>query len=1096
MQNFTIKSLITLAILLAFGTAGMSQVIPTGWEIKSGIETFKSKDKKIEGNTALRVKINTGDQSICELTSTVPFDVTAGQKIKISFQYITGAATQFKGAIIWDDGEKEWFKNYSLSKDDNTWKTDSYTVDVPTGKTTAKVYFRFYDIPNSGFISGVSCYLDDIKVEHPIGTPFEISNGNFEEWPALKDAPSSYPTTLAATIVNGALSVNWIDAIGDILPDRYQVIVSEEEITSIPQDGTQATNDNDLSDGSAVLNVLYGTQTCSFDNADASKVYHVTIFPFNNTGEDTKYKNDETAPTAANTVLYEIAAFDFTGGFQGWTPVSVIGDEKEWEVKKKSGNDYLHMSGYTGKATDQEDWIISPKIGMKDYSDRSLSFDNSLGFPGIMPELKYSIDYDGTNFETATWNELSGIAWYDKKDFDTFKNSGLIDLSAIAGDNAYFAFVYKSNPTDKTKTVQIDNVIFSGVPTGPMLNITSNIGGGLFEQGKAVEINWNVLNYTDNVKIELLKGDAVNTVLVETTPATEKAYTWNIPVDFAVGNDYKIKISGIENTELVSETKAFEIEVPYVIPTLIISEIMYNSPIKGEDKLEFIEIYNAGDEDVNLDGFYLYNAATHIFGDVTIKAKGFVVVCKNKTTFDSFFGTTETPTTDAIEWAGGSLSNNGKEIILKDARNNIINSVSYKPNNGWDPLADGKGHSLVMCDIVKENNDPSVWHACPVFAKEYISTDYEGNEVKQRVYATPFNNELGTLKANFYTGTQKVDLNTTVTFTNESTGFYTAFEWKFTSNEEDVNTTDRESVTFTYETEGDYDVALTVSNGCVTNTETKEGYINVSDLPSVNFSATETEITTGDTTYFVCPDMDDNAIYTYDFEDGDGIIIDEEDYKNVSVKYTSVGTFNVSLTANYGDDYSLEIIEEKEDYITVTNGVPGVHFEASKTNLKVGETTIFTSSNMVDYATYKYNVSDGNGVIVNDDDMSNVEVRYNTAGDFDVELNTTYTVNGESVTAIELKEDYIHVATGLNESDSKNISIHPQPANTYLTINYKKEGNYEIRMLNLQGQMVKKFDKSNFGQKVNVSDLEKGTYLIQIVDTDNNSVVTKKFLLQ
>ncbi len=73
-------------------------------------------------------------------------------------------------------------------------------------------------------------------------------------------------------------------------------------------------------------------------------------------------------------------------------------------------------------------------------------------------------------------------------------------------------------------------------------------------------ISW-TNNYPGNVKIELYEGNNLNQV-IETTTENDGAYDWTIPSDLAAGTDYKIKITSVDNSEIVSQSSSFEITRP------------------------------------------------------------------------------------------------------------------------------------------------------------------------------------------------------------------------------------------------------------------------------------------------------------------------------------------------------------------------------------------------------------------------------------------------------------------------------------------------------------------------------------------------------
>ncbi len=137
--------------------------------------------------------------------------------------------------------------------------------------------------------------------------------------------------------------------------------------------------------------------------------------------------------------------------------------------------------------------------------------------------------------------------------------------------------------------------------------------------------------------------------------------------------------------------------------TLVISEIMYNSPVSGADSLEYIEIHNPTSSAINLNG-YSFTGVNYTFGNVSIPAGGYVVVCDNSSAMKSQFGV------NAFQWKG-ALTNGGELLLLKDSLGRTVDSVRYDDSAPWPGAANGKGASLVLCDFAADNSLGANWLA-------------------------------------------------------------------------------------------------------------------------------------------------------------------------------------------------------------------------------------------------------------------------------------------------------------------------------------------------------------------------------------------------
>jgi hypothetical protein len=129
-------------------------------------------------------------------------------------------------------------------------------------------------------------------------------------------------------------------------------------------------------------------------------------------------------------------------------------------------------------------------------------------------------------------------------------------------------------------------------------------------------------------------------------------------------------------------------------PQLAITEIMYN-PAKASntytnEDFEFIEVRNTGASSINLGGFAFTNGINFTFSaGTTLSAGGHMVVVKNRTVFESRYGT-------GVPIAGvytGSLDNAGEKVTLVGSMLEPVAEVDY--SDVWYPSTDGAGFSLV-----------------------------------------------------------------------------------------------------------------------------------------------------------------------------------------------------------------------------------------------------------------------------------------------------------------------------------------------------------------------------------------------------------------
>ena len=142
---------------------------------------------------------------------------------------------------------------------------------------------------------------------------------------------------------------------------------------------------------------------------------------------------------------------------------------------------------------------------------------------------------------------------------------------------------------------------------------------------------------------------------------------------------------------------------------LMISEIMFNPPESGTDSLEYIEVYNAGPDAVDMNGYNLMflNAVRYTFSaPYSLPANSVVVFAVNDSAVKRNFNLTFTP----IQWNNASgLSNSGTTVVLRDLDNDTLDLVTYA--NSWVAGTNGLGASMNFCPSIANNNVSTAWFA-------------------------------------------------------------------------------------------------------------------------------------------------------------------------------------------------------------------------------------------------------------------------------------------------------------------------------------------------------------------------------------------------
>ena len=159
------------------------------------------------------------------------------------------------------------------------------------------------------------------------------------------------------------------------------------------------------------------------------------------------------------------------------------------------------------------------------------------------------------------------------------------------------------------------------------------------------------------------------------------------------------------------------------LPPLVISKIHYHPQdwwsIDG-DHLEFIEITNNGDAEVDLTGIYFRELGlTYQFPEGShLAGRQAVVICSDSLLFSEYYGIA--PFGQYMR----KLDNKSENLVLADAWGNIIDQVHYSDSEPWPTEADGNGPFLQLKDLDSDNSLAENWT---------ISYDLTGIEEKPQV---------------------------------------------------------------------------------------------------------------------------------------------------------------------------------------------------------------------------------------------------------------------------------------------------------------------------------------------------------------------------
>jgi hypothetical protein len=144
----------------------------------------------------------------------------------------------------------------------------------------------------------------------------------------------------------------------------------------------------------------------------------------------------------------------------GWTNYAKVGTTL-WQVREFSNNSFAEVEAFQISDSEMEAWLVTPEIDMS--TPKSISFSSAMAFwnhNDAPLKVWVASDYDGTNVEAASWQEIPGVALADENDdFFDWVPTGKIDLTPFGSGTLHVAFSYVGNPNDATTKIRIDDVM-------------------------------------------------------------------------------------------------------------------------------------------------------------------------------------------------------------------------------------------------------------------------------------------------------------------------------------------------------------------------------------------------------------------------------------------------------------------------------------------------------------------------------------------------------------------------------------------------------------------------------------------------------------
>ena len=524
-------------------------------------------------------------------------------------------------------------------------------------------------------------------------------------------------------------------------------------------------------------------------------------------------------------------------------------------VENADGNDtelkvdYITVSTEVVADFEADDTSIT-EGGTVNFTDLSINNPTSYlwtfegGTPATSTEQNPSVSYAtaGTYDVTLYVEDANGNDTEIKVDYIAVLVPLAADFEAdetdiMAGDAINFTDLSEGNPTSwewvfsggtpNTSDVQNPTNIVYNTPGDYNVTLTIHLGDADDTETKVAYIHVGDPTIPPVADFEadattVFEGQTIN--FTDLSANTPTVYSWtfdggspsssaeqNPSVTYNTAGIYTVSLY-VENTAGNStETKVNYITVlSAVVGDLVITEIMYNPPETDNDTLEYIEIYNNSDSEVNLMAYSFTSGISYVFPDIDLGISDYLVIAKDSLAVMGTFGI------DAYQWVSGSLSNGGELLLLESPAGITVDSVPFEDVNPWPEAADGDGPSITICDPSMENSIGETWHA----SVNLLGVNANGDAIYGSPGMAPA--PVADFEADV---TSFPGSGGQVEFTDLATCNADSYLWEFEGGTP-ATSTDTDPIIM-YNTAGDFDVSLTVTNTTGSHTFTMEEYIHV-----------------------------------------------------------------------------------------------------------------------------------------------------------------------------------------------------------------------------------------------------------------------------
>ncbi len=296
----------------------------------------------------------------------------------------------------------------------------------------------------------------------------------------LSSEPSNYASSFSVIPKNSSsVTITWTDAHeGTQAPSGYLLVAKTTNLLETPSDGVFYSDDYDLSDGYATINIPYSASNeFELNSLNEHTDYYFKFYSYNGTGNAINYKTDENVPSAQINISLPVELVGFNAEIihdnvrLNWRTATET-NNKGFSVERKNNSPGViynsnwqeigFVNGY-GSVSENHSYSFIDKTlqrnGKYFYRLKQIDYDGSINYSNeVEIEFNYKTDYTLEQNFPNPFNPTTIINW-------SIPEAGKVTLKIYdAIGNEVACIIDENIQTGKYSTpVRINKELSSGI---------------------------------------------------------------------------------------------------------------------------------------------------------------------------------------------------------------------------------------------------------------------------------------------------------------------------------------------------------------------------------------------------------------------------------------------------------------------------------------------------------------------------------------------------------------------------------------------------------------------------------------------------------